>query len=74
MDKLLDYIVISIYEKETSDKNKVLDNALKAGRITLVKEDFTKAAQITDCAAFINAQVYDMRRNRHDSSSKRQRG
>ena len=42
MDKLLDYIVISIYEEETSDKNKVVDNALKAGRITLVKEDFTK--------------------------------
>jgi len=40
MDKLLDYIAISIYEKETNDENK-LDNATK-GRITLNKEDFSK--------------------------------
>ena len=41
MDKLLDNIAISIYKKETNDENKV-DNALKAGRITLNKEDFKK--------------------------------
>ena len=41
MDKLLDYIVISIYEKETNEENKI-DNDMKLGRITLNKEDFTK--------------------------------
>ena len=41
MDKLLDYILISIYDKETNDENKV-DNEMKAERITLNKEDFTK--------------------------------
>ena len=41
MDKLLDNIAISIYKKETNDENK-LDNAMKAGRITLNKEDFSK--------------------------------
>ena len=41
MDKLLDYIAISIFEKEIKDENKV-DNEMKAGRITLNKEDFTK--------------------------------
>ena len=41
MDKLLDYILISIYDKETNDENKV-DNEMKAGRITLNKEDYTK--------------------------------
>ena len=41
MDKLLDNIAISIYKKETNDENKV-DNAMKAGRITLNKEDFSK--------------------------------
>ena len=41
MDKLLNYISISIYDKETNDENKV-DNAMKTGRITLNKEDFTK--------------------------------
>ena len=41
MDKLLDYIAISIYDKEKNDENKV-DNEMKAGRITLTKEDFTK--------------------------------
>ena len=37
MDKLLDYIAISIYEKETNE-----DDAMKSKRITLNKEDFTK--------------------------------
>ena len=41
MDKLLDNIVISIYEKDINDENK-LDNAIKGGRITLNKEEFTK--------------------------------
>ena len=41
IDKLLDYILISIYEKETNEENKA-DDAIKAGRITLNKEDFTK--------------------------------
>jgi len=41
MDKLLDYITISIYEKETKEENKI-DDAMKPGRITLKKEDFTK--------------------------------
>ena len=41
MDKLLDYIAISIYKKETDEENKI-DKAMKAGRITLVKEDFSK--------------------------------
>ena len=41
MDKLLDYIAISIYDKEKNDENKV-DNEMKAGRITLIKEDFSK--------------------------------
>ena len=41
MDKLLDYIVISIYEQYKNDENK-LDNAIKGGRIALNKEDFTK--------------------------------
>ena len=41
MDKLLDYIAISIYEKETNEENKI-DDAMKSKRITLNKEDFTK--------------------------------
>ena len=41
MDKLLDYIVISIYEQYKNDENK-LDNAIKGRRIALNKEDFTK--------------------------------
>ena len=41
MDKLLDYIVISLYEKETIEEKKV-DEAMKPGRITLNKEDFKK--------------------------------
>ena len=41
IDKLLDNIVISIYEKDKNDENK-LDNAIKGGRIALNKEDFTK--------------------------------
>ena len=41
MDKLLDNIVISIYEKDINDENK-LDNAIKGGRIALNKEEFTK--------------------------------
>ena len=41
IDKLLDNIVISIYEKETNDDNN-LDNTMKAERITLTKEDYTK--------------------------------
>ena len=41
MDKLLDYIVISIYEKYKNDENK-LDNAIKGRRIALNKEEFTK--------------------------------
>ena len=41
MDKLLDSIVISIYEKDINGENK-LDNAIKGGRIALNKEEFTK--------------------------------
>ena len=41
MDKLLDYITISIYEKETNEENKVHE-AMKPGRITLNKDDFIK--------------------------------
>ena len=41
MDKLLDNIVISIYEKDKNDENK-LDNAIKGRRIALNKEEFTK--------------------------------
>ena len=41
IDKLLDNIAISIYEKDINDENK-LDNAIKGGRITLIKEDFKK--------------------------------
>ena len=41
IDKLLDNIAISIYEKDINGENK-LDNAIKGGRIALNKEDFTK--------------------------------
>ncbi len=41
IDKLLDNIAVSISKKETNEENKV-DNAMKTGRITLNKEDFTK--------------------------------
>ena len=41
MDKLLENIAISIYEKDINDENN-LDNAIKGGKITLIKEDFTK--------------------------------
>ena len=40
IDKLLENIAISIYEKDKKDEN-ILNNALE-GRITLNKEDFTK--------------------------------
>ena len=41
IDKLLENIAISIYEKDINDENN-LDNTIKGGRITLYKEDFTK--------------------------------
>ena len=41
MNKLLDNMVILIYEKEINDENKI-DNAIKGGKILLNKEDFTK--------------------------------
>lgn len=41
IDKLFDNMVISIYEKEINDENKI-DNAIKGGKILLNKEDFTK--------------------------------
>jgi len=43
MDKLLENIVISIYEKDQKEKNDV-DNALKKTK-TLVKEDFAKQGE-----------------------------
>ena len=43
MNKLLENIVISIYEKDKNEKNKE-DNALKKTE-TLVKEDFTKKGE-----------------------------
>ena len=44
IDKLLDNIAFSIYEKDINDENN-LDNAIKGGRITLHKEDFTKVGK-----------------------------
>ena len=41
IDKILDYIIISIYEKKANDEIK-FDNDKKLGRISLNKEDFTK--------------------------------
>ena len=40
IDKLLDNIEISIYEKDINGKNNS-DKAIKEGRIALNKEDFT---------------------------------
>ena len=44
IDKLLDNIAISIYEKDINDENK-LDNAINGGRITLSKKDFAKTGE-----------------------------
>ena len=41
MDKLLDNIAISIYEKDTNDENQ-LDNAIHRERITLIKKESKK--------------------------------
>ena len=41
MDKLLDNIAISIYEKDTNDENQ-LDNGINGERITLIKRESTK--------------------------------
>jgi len=42
IDKIIDYIIISIYEKETYIE-KTLDNDKNLRRIILNKEDFTKS-------------------------------
>ena len=44
IDKLFDNIEISIYEEDINDKNNS-NNAIKGGRITLNKEDFTNKGE-----------------------------
>ena len=41
MDKLLENIAISIYEKDTNDENQ-LDNAINRERITLIEKESKK--------------------------------